>query len=107
VGPDLDLDELAGQGAIDLPGTGWYRRLLHLGTLDGFPVATITSADEPPLHPAGPAYLGVVADGLRETWGLDRHAAATYLAGRPGNRGSIEVDRLAADLAHRVHDDNR
>ncbi len=97
VGEDLDLDAVVANGSVDV-GTGWYRRLLFLGRLDGHPVLTFTCAAAPELNPANPAYLHVVGRGLMETWGWSAEEAAAYVAGCPGNAGQIDAGALAPRL---------
>lgn len=97
VGTDLDLEAVMAAGSVDV-GTGWYRRLLSLGELDGHPVLTFTCASAPELNPADPSYLGVVGHGLRETWGWSPEEAASYLAACPGNAGEVDASALASLL---------
>lgn len=78
VSAELDLDRLIAEGFIDAE-SGWYRRLHYLGSLDGYPVATITNADEVTPNRPTDAYLNIVSAGLSETWNLDEQAIATYL----------------------------
>lgn len=78
---------------------GWYGRLVCLDPLDGVPVVTITARPPAP-EPAmpSPAYLGVLAAGLAQTYGHGPHEAARYLARWPGNLGRRSVDEIASLL---------
>lgn len=98
VGVDLDFEAVLAKGSMEV-GTGWYRRLLSLGALDGHPVLTFTCASAPKLNPADPSYLHVVGRGLMEAWGWAADEAATYLASCPGNAGTVEPSSLASLLA--------
>jgi hypothetical protein len=64
-------------------GTGRYETLVEVGRLDERPMYTFTSAhrasDVPHTEPA-PAYLAVLADGLRESRHWDDQRIASYLA---------------------------
>jgi hypothetical protein len=75
----LDLDLLDHDA---FPGR-WYDRWVRCGELDGVPVITLTSSTrrEPAADP-GPAYVSVVAAGIRATHGVDAAAVASYLAAR-------------------------
>ncbi|MEL6981019.1 MAG: histone deacetylase [Actinomycetota bacterium] len=97
VGVDPDLEAVRSAGSLDV-GTGWYRRLLSLGELDGHPILTFTCASPPELNPAHSSYLGVVGQGLRETWGWSPQEAAAYLAACPGNAGQVDPASLATLL---------
>lgn len=93
-GPEIDLDRLVVDRSADF-GRGWYRHLMYLGELDGYPVVTFTCASVSAPNPAHRSYLEVVGRGLIETWGLPVAEAARYLASRPGNEGQVEVDGVA------------
>lgn len=77
----LDPDTVVATGRLDLE-QGRYRRLEHLGPLDGRPVFTVTGGPEMIDHLNEPssAYLEVVTRGLVETWGLSADEAAAYIA---------------------------
>lgn len=99
--PTIDLDHVAEVGHLDVFDS-WYGRIVHLGDgPEGLPIVTLTCADaEPlPLRPAHPSYLRVVGLGLIEAWDLDPVAVADYLAGRDGNRGTINIEQIITALA--------
>ncbi len=100
-GPLFDLDELAPGRHLDVADR-WYGRVLRLADGDdGRPVATFTTADpgHPPPAAAHPSYLRTVGLGLIETWGLSPEVAARRLVRCAANRGVVDADQLAADLA--------
>lgn len=93
----FDFELFVSQGSVRAE-RGWYRSVEHLGVLDGYPVATFTSADEPQLNAADEAYLLVVGRGLMETWGISAQAAASYLATSTGNKGHVDATVLSDEL---------
>jgi len=95
--PPLQLDALVADGSLQAK-LGWYRSVEYLGTLQGHPVATFTSVDEPKPNPADEAYLLVVGRGLMETWNLSAQDAAAYLASCSGNAGYVDPDALFQEL---------
>ena len=48
--------------------TNWYNTVVHLGTLDGIEVLTITNNECRPTNAPGEAYLETLAGGLRENY---------------------------------------
>jgi hypothetical protein len=88
-------------------GPGRYETLVYAGARDGHPVLTFTApfgaADVEPVAPA-PAYLGMLARGLRESHGWDAAQVTGYLAGRPGVDGRWSPDELAALVADALAD---
>lgn len=96
---DLELGQLLTARSHRV-GPGRYETLLHVGTLDGRPMVTITatSPSEGTLNAPSAAYLRVIADGLRETHGWGARRIGTYLAAAPGARGSWTADAIAALL---------
>lgn len=94
--PELTIpwDTIADEPVV---GTGWYGRLLHLGTRDELPVLTCTIDD----HGISGAtvtpdesYLAALVAGLHETYHLGRQGVAKYLAGCPGVSGTWSKNRL-------------
>jgi hypothetical protein len=60
-----------------------YDSWIRCGELEGVPVFTLTSSEpREPVNPPGPAYVAVVARGLRARHGMTREAVASYLADR-------------------------
>lgn len=95
---DLDLVPVLATGRAAL-GPGRYETLLHLGDLDGHPLLTFTA----PWHAAditwkapSPAYLRMLAAGLREAHGWDSEQVAAYLARLPGARDHWTPADIAA-----------
>ena len=86
-------EQLWSEGACTV-GDGWYPRLVLLGQVHGEPAVTFTSAAGPvAASPPGPAYAGVVARGITETFGARHRGAVTvadaagYVADLAGGRG--------------------
>lgn len=101
-GTDLDLDEVLTTGRCRL-GPGRYETLVHAGALDGRPVLTFTApwrAADVDWTPPSPAYLGMLANGLREAHGWTGAEIAGYLGELPGVRGNWSTADLA-DLTER------
>ena len=62
-------------------GDGRYETLVEVGTYDDLPLLTFTSphgADQMPHTAPAPAYLAMMAEGLRESRGWDDAQIATY-----------------------------
>ena len=75
-------------------GPGRYETLLEVGRSDGLPLLTFTAPhgiDHVPHSRPSPAYLALVAEGLRESRGWDHEQVAAYLATivRPEQRGVV------------------
>ncbi|HET6561893.1 MAG TPA: histone deacetylase [Marmoricola sp.] len=89
---------LADVGLVHAMGSGRYETLTRVGTLDGAPMFTITSADVGGLDPAAPsaAYLRCISAGLHEAHDWDAERAAGYLAGFPGIEGRWAFDDLVS-----------
>ncbi|MGI5212726.1 histone deacetylase [Plantactinospora sp. CA-290183] len=103
-GTDLDLAELVRRGRTRL-GPGRYETVLRVGELDGYPMLTFTApwrAYEVRWNRPAPAYLGMLAAGLRESHGWDAARIADYLRVRPGVAGRwrpAQLRRIAASAA--------
>jgi hypothetical protein len=93
----IDLDSTVKHGRSET-GVGLYGTLLHLGEEAGHPIFTFTASweeAEAPINPPGPRYLGVIAQGLKETFGLSTEGVTDYLRNVPGIQGSISDLELA------------
>ena len=94
---DVADDELT-DGSATLLGLGRYENLLCLGRRDGVPVVAFTApwalADVIPRTPS-PAYLAVLAGGLREAHGLSDAAVVDYLGAAPGCEPAVVRAGLA------------
>ena len=69
-------------GRVEL-GPGRYETLVEVGRRDDLPLLTFTSPhgfDHVPHTPPRPAYLAMLADGLRESRGWDDDRITAYLA---------------------------
>jgi hypothetical protein len=79
-GSDLDLTTVLEEERHTL-GPGRYEALHLVGELDGHPVLTFTTPEphDVPHEAPSPAYLAIVASGLRDTHGLDADAVIDYL----------------------------
>jgi hypothetical protein len=85
-------------GCIAGLGAGRYQNLLCLGTLDGSPVVTITSArtmKDARLGAPSTSYLKVMIAGLRESRGMRDDAIVDYLGSAPGSSGELVRATLA------------
>jgi len=63
-------------------GDGRYETLVEVGTYDDLPLLTFTSrhgADHMPHTAPAPAYLAMMAEGLRESRGWDDAQIASYV----------------------------
>lgn len=99
LGPDLE--KAVEEGAWEMPGFR-YGALLHLGEEGEHPIFTFTAAPKPEEatpRPPGPRYLQVIAQGLRETFGLSDEGIRDYLRDVPGIRGEISEGELARIVA--------
>jgi hypothetical protein len=68
---------------------GFYTELLFCGERDGHPMLTFTaSEDRTDIGRPSPAYLQMIASGLRECHSMTTAQAVTYLIGRPGVQGT-------------------
>jgi hypothetical protein len=83
----VSIETAISNGYQDVRETGWYRRVLHVGVLDGYPILTCTAAwdidEEEPVAPAL-GYLRWICMGLRESLGLSSAEIASYLLVSPG-----------------------
>jgi hypothetical protein len=94
---DLDSSVLTEGRSVRL-GLGSYQNLLCLGTLDGFPIVTITSPramSSAELGAPSSTYLKVMIAGLRETRAMRDDAIVDYLASAPGCSEVLVVAALA------------
>ncbi|NYG60409.1 hypothetical protein BJ980_003332 [Nocardioides daedukensis] len=88
--PDDPLVEVLLNGLVDgLPdgrhaaGPGSYETLIEVGRLDGLPMLTFTSPhgrDAIEHTPPGPAYLAMLAEGLRDAHGWDDDQVEAHFA---------------------------
>jgi hypothetical protein len=98
----LDLDEVIHRGRASYGG-GFYNTVLHLGEEGGYPIFTFTAAWTPgvaPIRPPSPRYVGVLAQGLRETYALSTEGIVEYLGALPGIAGAYapeDLFRIAGD----------
>jgi hypothetical protein len=90
-GLDIDLTPVHETGWHSI-GPGRYQTLALLGTRDGLPMLTFTSADvgDHPVNAPSASYLATMAAGLRESHGWAGDRIGTYLAGFPGAAGVWE-----------------
>lgn len=84
--PDDPLEEVLLDGLPDArhqAGPGHYETLIEVGRHEGLPMVTFTAPhglDAVPHTTPGPAYLAMLAEGLREAHGWDEEAIADYFA---------------------------
>jgi len=81
--------------------SGHYETVGHLGSHDGLPMFTFTSAnvDEHPVNAPSAGYLRTIARGLKESHGWTGSAIGRYLARFPGAAGTWtdrDIEGLAA-----------
>jgi hypothetical protein len=82
------LAEIITKKSVELAIGGAYKRILYLGSKDGFPIFTLTGTTkretEAPTAPSE-AYLRTIAVGIRETYPtLDSKTVGQYLSAAPG-----------------------
>lgn len=84
--PDDPLEEVLLDGLPDArhrAGPGHYETLIEVGRHEGLPMLTFTAPhglDAVPHTRPRPAYLAMLAEGLREAHGWDEEAIADYFA---------------------------
>ena len=95
-GADLDLSQVL-EHARDEVGPGRYETLHLVGELEGAPVLTFTTPDPAGLqhNSPAPAYVRMIAKGLREAHELSDEDIAAYLLARPGARPGWDAAGLA------------
>lgn len=74
-----------------------YGCLLQLGQVDGVPILSFTSNEDiaaHPLNPPGIDYLCMMADGLRECYGMNHDRLVEYFAHKPGIAGRLDEGTL-------------
>jgi hypothetical protein len=72
-----------------------YGHIIHCGDMDGWPMLTFTCPTRPPFSQPSAAYLQVISDGLKQTYGLSENEIANYLADKPGINGEyLNADEL-------------
>ncbi|MFI5775550.1 histone deacetylase [Nocardia sp. NPDC051570] len=101
--PAIDIDEVLAAGRVEV-GPGRYETLIHAGDVDGYPVLVFTSpwdAASVGLRKPSFGYLGMIAEGLRESHGWDGDRVFGYLAELPGVRDLWEPGELDALAAAR------
>ncbi len=98
-GTDFGLGSVLSGGELTIADAR-YDMVLHIGTLQGFPMLTLTSraSDLTPTAPS-PAYLWTIAAGLQEAHGWAPPRIAAYLAVSPGVAGHWTADEIEA-LVH-------
>jgi hypothetical protein len=98
-GLDVDLTPARETGWHSL-GSGHYETVGHLGSRDGLPMFTFTSAsvDEHPVNAPSAGYLRTIALGLKESHGWTASVIGQYLARFPGAAGTW-TDRAIEALA--------
>lgn len=84
-GEDLDLTTVLDKQRHTI-GPGKYEALHLVGELEGSPVLTFTTPEphDVPHQAPAPAYLAIVASGLRDTHGLSGEEVIDYLMGCGG-----------------------
>ncbi len=99
-GEDLDLSNVIDAGRAQL-GPGRYETLLCPDWLEGYPLLTFTASwrlsEVTPTAPAA-AYLRMLGEGLQESHGWSIDQTASYLANRPGARGTWSAEEISAVL---------
>jgi hypothetical protein len=100
-GQDLDLTTVLAHSRHDV-GPGRYEALHLVGELEGAPVLTFTTPDPTALqrNSPAPAYLTMLATGLRDTHHLSVDEITAYLLARPGLGPDWDRARLAELVGH-------
>jgi hypothetical protein len=95
-GADLDLSQVL-EHSRDEVGPGRYETLHLVGELEGAPVLTFTTPDPAGLqhNSPAPAYVRMIAEGLREAHELSDEDIAAYLLARPGTQPGWDATALA------------
>ena len=91
------MADLVAHAAFDLPGNGYYGRLLHIGDQAEGPIFTFTTARQD-LAPNAPSesYIKTIVVGLKETYPeMKDHDICQYLLTAEGLRGVIPAAQLA------------
>jgi hypothetical protein len=96
-GFDVDLASVHETGWHSF-GRGTYQTLALVGSHEGLPMLTFTSADVDghPANAPSERYLRTMALGLREAHGWAGDRIGDYLAGFPGASGVWEADAIEA-----------
>ena len=94
--PSLDLGRIRKSGRYTI-NSGNYGELLYFDELEGYRMVSFTSTVERrPYTKPSPAYLKMIAAGLRKAHDLSAEEAASYLAAKPGIQGNYSVEALEA-----------
>jgi hypothetical protein len=90
-------------GSVDVPaepgeieGEHMYRVVLAIGARKDPPVLTVSQPSQAVVAPPSLPYLKHIALGLRETHAMSGTDIVDYLAARPGVRGMLQPELLAA-----------
>jgi hypothetical protein len=93
-------------GSIDIPpepqeieGDHMYRMVLGVGANRQPPMLTVSQPFKAMVAPPSLPYLKHIAEGLRETHAMSTADIVDYLAPRPGVRGMLQPDVLAAAVS--------
>lgn len=80
----IDIDELVKKGSLLLDERSWYNKLLFLGYEDGYPILSFTNKDylKDEINAPNEHYVKMVAQGLRETYGMAEKEVEKYLSGK-------------------------
>ncbi|GAB4590394.1 hypothetical protein [Nocardia sp. IFM 10818] len=96
--PEFDIDAVLEDGRVQF-GEGRYETLVHVDNFDGFPILTFTSPWDTAtveLRKPSARYLGMLAEGLRESHQWEDSQIFDYLSKLPGVQDFWETSELRA-----------
>jgi hypothetical protein len=96
------FNQLVSQPQSILPGNPWYGKLLNIGSEEGCPILTFTTArtDLPNPNAPGEQYVKVIASGIKETYPrMSDSDVVNYLLQADGVRGLIDPTTIQAWVA--------
>jgi hypothetical protein len=92
------IEQLARQRVSVLPGNRWYGNIVNIGTVNGIPILTFTTARtdlHPNPHRPSPEYFKVIVAGIKETYPEMTNAEiAAYFSRAEGIRQHINPVQL-------------
>jgi len=92
------FDDLVRTPESILPGNPWYGKLLNIGTEEGYPILTFTTARTDILpNPNAPSeqYLKTIASGVKQTYPeMTEEKISDYLMGVEGIKGRLDPNQV-------------
>lgn len=78
--------------------TGWYEVRTDVGSLDGYPIVTLTTPEKRDFTPPTPAYLRCLVQGLRESHRMADENITGYLLSKRGIVGELSREEVFATV---------